>query len=214
MAARVKLRLDEPPYFESTPIFCCLRKETEDALRGLPRVYQRSVAALRFLQQMDNPTLVSDEDREIMQVAYLRAALMEFVAMEEVLQRDLGERGFDEKQLKMEETENAMLILLRELRHLQLHIVTTTFARENRPAVYGEGESRVEITFKISIVPSSDLHEIKQLKNAKRYDPAELDAAINWLNEAQLNWGIGDVLQRGIQAYADLVINRYHLPAP
>lgn len=107
-----------------------------------------------------------------------------------------------------------MLILLRELRHLQLHVVTTTFTRENSPAVYREGEGRVKTTFRISIVPSSDLHEIKHLKNAKRYDPAELDAAINWLNGTQLNWGIGDVLQRGIQAYADLVINRYHLPAP
>ncbi|MBD2096912.1 hypothetical protein H6F90_17560 [Trichocoleus sp. FACHB-591] len=89
MAPRVKLRLDGQPIFESTPMFCFLKRDTEDALRSLPRVYQRSVAALRFLQQIGDPHFVSDEDKEIMQVAYLRASLMEFVAMEEVLLFDL-----------------------------------------------------------------------------------------------------------------------------
>ncbi|MBD2096911.1 hypothetical protein H6F90_17555 [Trichocoleus sp. FACHB-591] len=110
----------------------------------------------------------------------------------------------------METTENAMLILLRELRHLQLHVVTTIFSEEVRPAIYAGQET----TLKIEIIPLTDLLGIKQLNNVikhKRYDAAELDAAINWLNEAQLNWGIGDVLHRGIQVYADLLINQYRL---
>jgi hypothetical protein len=168
------------------------------------------VAALRFRQQIGDPHSVSDSDREIMKVAYLRAALMEFVAMEEVLKYDLQERGLNEIQLKMTTTENAMLILLRELRHLQLHVVTTTLSEENRPAIYAGQET----TMKIEIVPLTDLIEIKRLYNANRYDPAELDAAINCLNDAQLNWGIGDILQRGVQLYADLIINKYHLYAP
>ena len=210
MVSLVKLRLYGQPSFESTPIFCCLKEETKNALRSLPCVYKRAVAALRFRQQISGPHSVSDEDREIMQVAYLRTSLMEFVAMEEVLPFDLQERGLSEKPLKMEATENAMLILLRELRHLQLHVVTTTFSKEVRSAMYIGQEK----TLKIEIVPLTDLLEIKQLKNAKRYDPVELDAAINWLNEAQLNWGIGDVLQRGVQVYADILVNKYNLHTP
>jgi hypothetical protein len=92
MATKVKLEIDEPPNFESSSIWCSLRLATEQSLRSLPNVYERSVAALRFRQQIGDPQAVSEEDREIMKVAYLRAALMEFVAMEEVLHVDLEQR--------------------------------------------------------------------------------------------------------------------------
>lgn len=211
MVAQIRLSIDEPPYFESTPIFCSLKKETEEALRNLPRVYHRSVAALRFRQQISNPQSVSDEDKEIMKVAYLRAALMEFVAMEEVLRFDIEERGLNETPLKMADTECAMLILLRELRHLQLHLVTTSFSVERREAVYRDGEKEMGTILTINLVPYEGLRQIKQLHNARRFAAYELDAAIEWLNKAQLNWGIDDVLQRGVQKYADALVNAYHL---
>jgi len=211
MVTQIRLCIDEPPYFESTLIFSSLEKETKKALRNLPQVYQRSVASLRFRQQISDPQSVSDEDKEIMKVAYLRASLMEFVAMEDVLCFDLAERGLNETPLKMADTECAMLILLRELRHLQLHLVTTSFSEARKEAVYRGGEEEIRTVRTINLVPYDDLRKIKQLKNAKRFATHELDAAIEWLNKAQLNWGIGDVLQRGIQKYADALVKKYHL---
>ncbi len=61
--------------------------------------------------------------------------MMEYVAIEEVLPIDLVIRGLGEEPLRILDTDNAMLILLRELRHLQLHLVNTSFDSTSRSAV-------------------------------------------------------------------------------
>lgn len=211
MATKAKIEIDEPPHFQSSSIWCSLRSETDHSLRNLPRVYERSVAALRFRQQIDNPSSVSDEDRDIMKVAYLRAALMEFVAMEDLLPVDLERRNLGEKPLKIKDTKSAHMMILKELRHLHLHLATKTFEVQQRDAVFRFGETETNATLTIELVPYEDLLNLKSLRNASMYAADELDAAINWLDEAQSNWGIGDVLQRGVQKYADALVSAYSL---
>lgn len=211
MATKVKIEIDEPPDFESSSIWCRLRLRTKQGLRRLPHVYERSVAALRFRQQIGNPHAVSEEDRDIMKVAYLRAALMEFVAMEEVLPVDLKRRSLGEEPLRIKSTGSAHLIILRELRHVHLHLATKTFEAQQREAVLRFGEEETNTTLSIELIPYEDTLKIKELRNANAYENNELDAAISWLNEAQSNWGIGDVLQRGVQKYADALVSAYKL---
>jgi hypothetical protein len=203
----VKLRLYGQTIFESTFVFCSLENKTKNSLCNFPQVYQRSVAALQFRRQISNSNGASDEIGEIMKVAYLRASLMEFVGMEEMLKADLQIMGLRQEPLKMNATENAMLILLRELRNLQLHIKTITLSNDDRPAIYLGQERNISI----EIIPLTDLQGIKDVRNARYYDPGELDDAINWLNDAQMNWGIGDIIHRGVQVYADLIIDKYNL---
>jgi hypothetical protein len=88
MGTRIKLRFDGLLHFETSPLFCTLEPSTEAAFRRLPSTYERSVAALSYFRRIrgDIDALgVSEEHRRIMQVAYLQAALMEYVANEEVL---------------------------------------------------------------------------------------------------------------------------------
>ena len=211
MPTKTKIAIDESPHFQSSSIWCSLRSETEQSLRNLPLVHERSVAALRFRQQIVNPSSVSDEDREIMKVAYLRAALMEFVAMEELLPDDLARRNLGEKPLKIKDTESAHLIILKELRHLHLHLATKTFEAQQRDAVFRFGEQETNTTLTIELIPYEDLLNLKRLRNASKYAADELDEAIIWLNEAQSSWGIGDVLQRGVQKYSDALVCAYGL---
>jgi hypothetical protein len=216
MGSKYELRLDGLPNFETSPLFCTLEPSTEAALRQLPNAYERAVAALRFCQRIggDQDSLgVSENHVPITQAAYLRAALMEYAAIEEVLPIDLVMRGFEEKPLRILETGNAMLILLRELRHLQLHRVNTTFKSTSRSADLRtrNKEKEFETTLTILTIPTSDLRQLKTLRNKARFDPDELDAAISWFTHAQSQWGIGDVMQSGIQVYAAEVVQRYEL---
>ena len=218
MSSKTKLRLDGLPHFETSPLFCTLEPSTEAALRQLPNTYERAVAASRFCQKIagdKNALGVSEDHVYIMQVAYLRAALMEYVAIEEVLPIDLVIRGFEEKPLRILDTSNAMLILLRELRHLQLHRVNTTFKSASRSAVLRTRSEEKEFETELTIlaIPTADLRQLKTLRNAARFDPDELDAAISWFSHAQTRWGIGDVMQAGIQAYTTEVVQRYGLVA-
>jgi hypothetical protein len=216
MGSKYELRLDGLPAFETSPFFCTLEPSTEAALRQLPNAYERAVAALRFRQCIggDKDALgVSEDHVHIMQVAYLRAALMEYVAIEEVLPLDLVMRGFGEEPLRILDTGNAMLILLRELRHLQLHLVNTAFRSTSRSAVLRTKDKVEEFETKLTIltIPTADLRQLKTLRNATRFDPDELDAAISWFIHSQSQWGIGDVMQSGIQVYAAEVVQRYGL---
>lgn len=218
MGSRNELRLDRSPHFETSPLFCTLEPSTEAALSQLPNVYERAVAALRFRQCIggDKDALgVSEDHVRIMQAAYLRAALMEYVAIEEVLPIDLGKRGFGEKPLRILDTGNAMLILLRELRHLQLHRVNTTFRSTSRSAILRTRNKEQEFETELTIltIPTADLRQLKTLRNAARFDPDELDAAISWFSHAQSQWGVGDVVQSGIQVYAAELVQRYSLAA-
>lgn len=218
MNPKIDLRLDMLPRFETSPLFCTLEPNTEAALRQLPNAYERAVAALRFRQCIGggkDALRVSENDVRIMQVAYLRAALMEYVAIEEVLPIDLGKRGFGEKPLRILDTGNAMLILLRELRHLQLHRVNTTFRSTSRSAILRtrNKEQEFETDLTILTIPIADLCQLKTLRNAVRFAPDELDAAISWFSHAQSQWGVGDVVQSGIQVYASEIVQRYSLVA-
>jgi len=146
-----------------------------------------------------------------MQVAYLRAALMEFVGIEEVLPLDLADRGRGETPLRIYDTQDAMLIMLREMRHVQLHLLNTSFESAKMEAFYRFGEDTHQTQVTVLTVPKADLAEIRQLRNASRYDSADLALAIDWLAEAQAKWGIGDVVQAGVQRYADMLIAHYGL---
>jgi hypothetical protein len=216
MGSRYQLRLDGLPHFESSPLFSTLEPSTEAALKQLPNACERAVAALRFRQNIggDKDALrVSEDHVRIMQAAYLRAALMEYVAIEEVLPLDLKMRGFGEEPLRILDTGNALLILLRELRHLQLHRVNTNFKSTSKSAFLRTRDEDKEFETKVTIltIPTADLRQLKMLRNAARFDPGELDAAISWFTYAQSQWGIGDVVQAGIQVYAAEIVQRYGL---
>jgi hypothetical protein len=148
-----------------------------------------------------------------MQVAYLRAALMEFVGMEEVLPLDLAERGRGESPLRIYDTHDAMLIMLREMRHVQLHLLNTSFDTTEMDAFFRFGEETHSTQVTVLTVPKADLAQIKRLRNASRFDSVDLNRAIDWLAEAEAKWGIGDVVQSGVQCYADMLIAHYGLDA-
>ncbi len=110
------------------------------------------------------------------------------------------------------------LIILRELRNLQSHSativfdsgihvrITLLFSKEQRPAIYCGRETSRNILF----IPLESLFEIKTLRNAKCYDFSQLNSAICWFNVAWLNWGITDLIYRGICILAKKVISKYY----
>jgi hypothetical protein len=217
MRATTKLKFDKLPSFETSPVFCLLDAETDAALRALPNVHARAVAALRFRQNIagDAEHLhVTSDHIPIMQVAYLRAALMEYVGMEEVLPIDLAARGRQEKPFRISDTHDAMLIVLRELRHVQLQLVNTVFEISSVTALFRPGSEEHRADLPVLTVPRADLMQLKALRNASRFDPSEWACAIEWFADAQAKWGVDDVVRAGVQRYADALIAHYGLHAP
>jgi nucleoside-triphosphatase THEP1 len=138
---------------------------------------------LRFCQRIgaDKESFgVSEDHLNIMQVAYLRAAFMEYVAIEEVWPIELVTRGLGKESLRILDSDNAMLILLRELRHLQLHLVNTSFDSTSRSVVLRtiKNVSEFETAVTILTIPTADLRQLKTLRNAACFDPEELERVV------------------------------------
>lgn len=208
--SKIALSLAGLPEFNSTSIFCSLDTETGNRLEAFPNVLERTKAAIRFCQYIGGGIPVADDDRELMQSACLRASLMEFVGMEEVLPLDLEMRADSRKPLEIKECRNTLLILLKEMRHLHLHLINTRLSKDEVNAVnYSMHPEPYYTVFTVESVPYEDLLRLKSLRNASRYDPVELDNAISWLDQAQRKWGIGDVVQSGIGIFAKLILSTY-----
>jgi hypothetical protein len=156
MPTQLLLQFNALPTFETSPALCTLDAESARGLRKLPNVYARAVAALRFRQNIVSSAKhigVTDEELPIMQVAYLRAALMEFVGMEEVLPLDLADRVQGESPLRIYDTRDAMLIMLREMRHVQLHLLNSSFDSTEMEAFYRFGEETHTTQVTVLTVP-------------------------------------------------------------
>jgi hypothetical protein len=82
---------------------------------------------------------------------------MEYVAIEEVLSTDLVTRGLGEEPFRILDTGNAMLILLRELRHLQLHLVNTILEGTRKSAVLRTKNRDKEIEPQLTVLTPAQI---------------------------------------------------------
>jgi hypothetical protein len=210
--AKITLLFDELPTFERTPLFFSLDDDVDQRLRTLPGTYAKCNAALRFNSCVaaNAKTLgVREEELPSMQVAYLRAALMEFAGMEEALNSDLNGSS---PPLRLRDTRNAMLVVLRALRNIQVHLVRTTLPSAKRAAVLRWNQQEYQHELTALMIPQADLDKLKESRNTSHYDRADFNRAVDWLAQAQEHWGIHDVVREGIWAYARAVVDA-HVPA-
>jgi hypothetical protein len=204
MRDQIRLEFDNLPTFESTPFFFSLEDVTDRRLRTLPNTYARCNAALRFMSWIGagaEVLHVRDEERDSMRVAYLRASLMEYVGMEEALRLDVGSGA-----LNIPATRDAMLVVLRELRNVQIHLIGSALIAEKRPAIsrYKGEEHTHELT--ALMIPRSDLNRLKDPRNASYCNRSDFHRAVDWLADAQERWGIADVVMRGIWRFAVAIV--------
>lgn len=209
--SKVHLDFDNLPTFESTPLFFTLDDQVDARLRTLPATYARCNSALRFMSNIgaDSDHMhVRAEEIASMRVAYLRASLMEFVGMEEALRIDLGR---DQVPLRISDTRSAMLVVLRELRNVQIHLIKTDLLSGKRSAVSRFRGEEHEHELTALTIPRLDLDRVKDARNAAYCHREDLERAVDWLAEAQEHWGIADVVMRGIWAYAEAIV-AVHVP--
>ena len=134
---------------------------------------------------------------------------MEFVGMEDSLPTDLRALGINKPPLRIWDTKHAMLMLLRELRHIHIHVGRSKFLHRNKAAVFRGFGKELETNVVVRTIPKQDLDQLMVGRRAKHCNEHELRAAIDWLEESQNNWGIHDVVHAAINTYARLITMEY-----
>jgi hypothetical protein len=194
-------------------IFWSLPAEIEKALIPLTETSARIEGALYFMSYISSPkeSLHADEPKATRRrEAFLRASLAEYVAIDDTLNRDLVKlnkikRG--EKSYRISDSKNPMLHLVREMRNLEIHLTSSELSKLEKDVIY-VGELHTHTIWKLDDLT---VEKFKELKNAKNYSDSDINAMVNWFNEAQEDWGVSDIIMRTIWELSAEIVKTYSL---
>jgi hypothetical protein len=193
-------------------VFTVLPPAVQSALSQLPETLGRAEAAVHFVYRMHSLGVLEQTRSSAplsLREAYFGAALSEFCSMDETLPRDLAAKGVADTALRITDLHNPLLHVMRELRHLNVHLISSTLSRASRPAIWHDQK----FDYEMWLVTNLDGPTFRTLHNAVRYAPADIQALINWFNREQAEWGADHLLFLAICAYSEAIVSRYHLAA-
>lgn len=180
-----------------------LPKEIEQALQTLPSTTIRLTAALHFslgiAHKMDDES-AAYRRRE----AYMRAALAEFVSVEDVLE---WEHPNDPYRIWL--SSNPLLHIMRELRNLNIHLPTSQLSTRTISVRWGDNGDPFDMP--IYVIEDLTADKFSQLKNARFYTPEQITQLIDWFNAFHAEWGIMDAIHQAVCYLATALIERYKL---
>ena len=204
-----KLDFNLIPEYESTAIFMSLPRDLEAAVRQFPRTEERINSALAFCAQVMNcdPDKVSEAARRA--GGYFRAALAEYASIEDAFNR---ERPRGTPEFKLHETRNPLPHILKQLRHLQVHLVANELAKRTISLVMKNvpGAEPVDVTiWTISDLTDAQFNNLDSFKKYKHYTAAQATEMVNWINTRQAQFGIHDIIHRGLVEAAERIVTTY-----
>ena len=154
---------------------------------------------------------VTNENEDVS--ARVRAALADFVAMEDAVIRDLKEITTKGK-VSIRSSEDPLLIILKELRNFESHLGTSEISFNKRKLFVGKGHNDSDakpIELPIEFISNFSWSDFSALRNVRYYEGSleSLEKAFNHFNEAQKHWGITDMLYRGVLTYLNYIKNKF-----
>lgn len=165
------------PNIEEGSVFWML---PNDALKVIPEVYDKAVAAQYMLFKMGE-----ESQRVPMQItarAYFNAALVEFAGIEETLMNN----DYD---LKIRNLTNPALHLLRLLRNYQVHFSSINFGNKDIDIIWNSENHSINVLIidNLSVQGLSELHAVKRHKN---YTTEQLENMVVNFNKQQNKLGV------------------------
>ena len=183
-----------------------LENDLIDGMSRFPETTERAKSAVRFLSG-EHGSYGTEHEKARSHEAYLRAALAEFVSMEETLPRDLARANIIGAPIRLTNSPNPLLHIVRELRHLEIHQRTSLMSHFSIKALWGE--ARKPIDFQVWYIDPITVPAFKRLRNAKYYSDADIADMLNWFEDAQKQWGISEIVLRAIKEFCKLIIKQY-----
>jgi hypothetical protein len=163
----------------------------------------------------DRDTLRATEENLVRaREAHLRASLAEFVSMEDALDRDARAVSVGLPLLRGSDGSDPLLHVIRELRNFEIHLYSSRLSSHEVTAVmcgsYPDDWSRT-VTKPAWCIQDLTPSDFAKLRNARRYDPADVVRLLAWFNTAQRVWGVQDLVRLAIVRYCRLIMGYYGL---
>lgn len=184
---------------EQLSIFNRLEDSLNDFMDTIPNTRSRAIGAINFASKIStntNEMNLNEFTTEVMQrESFFRASLAEFISMEETFKRETSNK------LDLNKTGNPLLIILKELRNLEMHLTSNTINEQTGLFEIHLGDEVLTHEGRIFYLEDLSLNSFDGLNNLKYYDKADFEKAINLVDIEQKKWGIASMLVYGVQAY-------------
>ena len=212
--SQVKLDFSTLPKVEYAHTFMCLSKDLEERLAPLKKVSARLHNSLRFSYMSrfkEAKDLYCKEDNvQNMREGLMRAALVEFASIEDILSIDLYEIGLKHKPIKIRETNRPHLHLFKELRNHEIHLSPSKLTPFIKKIVLGnlkEIDKDTEHNCTFWKLDGVTIESFSSLKNAKSYSGEQISKMIHWFNINQKEWGVHELFLITVEDYCRIILN-------
>lgn len=205
-----KRRLDfaQAPDLSARPIIDALDPYVIGPMEVIPETLARAQMSLRFpVYGLDIAAVrhLTEPDALAVLEGFLRAALAEFVSMEETLKSELKLNSAR----RLYDYPNPLLHIMRELRNIEIHQRTGKLAQRSRDAVFSNTND--QITINIYTIDPITPQQFRNTKNAQYYDDSDIDALVAWFNNAQEQWGVAYLLVKAVNTFCNHIVEDYNL---
>jgi hypothetical protein len=191
--------------FSPPGVWTRIDPEVRTAVHSLTEVDERIEGVERLSHQIRAEFENSDGDAKRSQI-YFRAALSEFVSMEDAAAFDFKRLNLGDAP-KIEKLSDPRLHGVRLLRHANVHLSATQLTTTERPAIWHGPTGSQEFQYLLFLATGLN-KTIRATDQATRYASNVIAAMIDWLEAEQARWGIQHVVLRAAETYAQELATR------
>lgn len=198
------LRLDftRLPTITRGRTFMRMESDVAAGIERYRRLSERANNAIRFASWSEgDSTTLRCHETEVQQLreGCFRAALSEFASMEDAQKLDYEEQGGARVQIKLNDTDNPLLHIFRELRNLEIHLRHSRLRTVPQNIFWGTKE--IPLAIDVWIMEGITSDSFSSLRNAKNYSSQQIDQMVNWFNAAQAEWGVQQLFLLAVEEY-------------
>jgi hypothetical protein len=133
--------------------------------------------------------------------AYFRAALAEFVSLDDALKIS----GYpDVSVFSITKSSNPLFHIMKLLRDYNTHLGITPL-EETEVVIALDSNKSKKFGVSAAIIDNLNFDDLKELRNAKFYRDDDLCKLVKMFNEQQMKFGAGDLIIKGLIMYSELV---------
>ncbi|MCZ2278331.1 MAG: hypothetical protein LC117_10425 [Bacteroidia bacterium] len=200
-----------PALDNKRPLLCQLGDKRTNSLKTFNHVFERADCALYFTAKFHS------ESNQIIKKGLLRAAISEFVSIEEVIKIDSKINNISLPHLLIINTENPLLHIVKQLRNYNIHLGSSVIEyTEETKRTFGTIDNFTngtgyEYSDSEAIITNLNIVEFDNLRDAKHYCNQDKIDLINWFNQNQIKWGVDHLIYLATLDYCDRIIAYYNL---
>ncbi len=186
------------PKLDRYSAFMQLPPAVDQELSRLAATYDRARGALHFCARIGNTPSSEDGSDVKRRETCMRAALGEYVSMEETIHWDRP----GDKHPRIRDSRNPLLHIIKELRNLQFHLLSSPLESRQQSVIYASRECDLCVWY----VEDLSVARFRLLRNAEHFRPDDQSRMIQWFNENQRSWGVAELILLAVGAYAEEIL--------